>query len=74
MDSNVPRPDISKLSPSGLGHDGKLRRMTDEELRAWIESVQGGLAEIGRDVGMFSLKPQQPTVAGSTTSGHTLLR
>jgi hypothetical protein len=46
MMPDVPRPDLSKLPPSGLGPDGKLRRMTQEEQRRCIESVQRRLAEI----------------------------
>jgi hypothetical protein len=48
MIPDVPRPDLSKLPPSGLGPDGKLRRMTEEEHRAWIEAARRGLAEIAQ--------------------------
>src|SRR4051812_22101948 len=34
------------LPPSGLGPDGKLRRMTDEESRQYIESARRRLREI----------------------------
>jgi hypothetical protein len=34
------------LPPSGLGPDGKLRRMTDEEHRQYIESARRRLREI----------------------------
>ena len=43
---NALRPDLSKLPPSGLGPDGKLRALTDEEHRHRIESTQQRLAEI----------------------------
>jgi hypothetical protein len=46
MVPSIPRPDPSKLPPSGLGPDGKLRRMTEEEQRLHIESVRRRLAEI----------------------------
>jgi hypothetical protein len=46
MVPNLPHPDPSKLPPSGLGPDGKLRRMTEEEQRFHIESVRRRLAEI----------------------------
>ncbi len=42
----APRPDLSKLPASGLGPDGKLRRMTDEERAHAIESARRRLAEI----------------------------
>jgi hypothetical protein len=40
------RPNLSKLPPSGLGPDGKLPRLTDEERRRLIESARQRLAEI----------------------------
>ena len=46
MMPNAPRPEQSKLPPSGLGPDGKLRPMTDEERRVHIESARQRLAEI----------------------------
>jgi hypothetical protein len=46
MIPDLPRPDLSKLPPSGLGLDGKLRRMTEEEQRLHIESVRQRLTEI----------------------------
>ena len=46
MAPDLPRPDPSKFPPSGLGPDGKLRRMTEEEHRRYIESARRRLAEI----------------------------
>ena len=46
MMPNLLRPDLSKLPPSGLGLDGRLRRMTDEERKHHIESARQRLAEI----------------------------
>ena len=40
------RPPVGELPPSGLGPDGKLRRMTDEEDRHYIESARRRLKEI----------------------------
>ena len=41
----VPQP-VGPLPPSGLGPDGKLLRMTDEEHRQYIESARRRLREI----------------------------
>jgi hypothetical protein len=46
MISNASRPDLSRLPPSGLGLDGRLRLLTDEERRHHIESARQRLAEI----------------------------
>ena len=46
MTLEFPRPDPSKIPPSGLGPDGKLRRLTHEEHKCLIESASQRLAEI----------------------------
>lgn len=46
MVPDIPRPDPSTFPPSGRGPDGKMKLMTEEEKRQYIESARRRLAEI----------------------------
>ena len=41
-------PPVGELPPSGLGPDGKIIPMSDEERRAWCEAARRRIAEIAQ--------------------------